>query len=225
MGLFGSGIDVVGDAGVRVKVLGLIQEANEEFVIVSPYVDMGDNIVREIVDRVRAGVRVALVFRRDKEAEYLRAKWFAELQAAGVALSSVERLHSKVLLSDVSAMLGSANFVETSWSDSRELCAVFERDSKEGNAIADHVQRLRLDEQPYPAQGQRPVAKQKATTDRGHCIGCGDALELNPDRPSCRSCYGKIKAGQAGVHCHACGKSGPTSLDKPLCRDCWKRIA
>ncbi len=190
MGIFGPDIDVVDDARVRVSTFELIEKASEELVIVSPYVDVGANIVRVIEGRVRANVRVELIFRRDREDEYRNQSWFTQFQSAGVVMSSVERLHSKVLLTERTVLMGSANFMEGSWKDSRELCVAFERKSEPGKQIVEHVERLRRDAARLEKRSESvPDRRGQTRAARGHCIGCGDSLELNPKRPSCGPCF------------------------------------
>lgn len=220
MGLFGRSVQLFRDSDLNAVLHDVIKSARKQLVIVSPYVDPGLNLVAEMVAATRSDVSVELIIRRDKESEYRRSTWLPKLAAAGIVIRSVERLHAKVYMNEEEVLIGSANFSEDSWSNSRELCVSFGRSSKEGEEIAEYVDRLRDDSQLVST-----AAETKQRKSDGHCIGCAESLPLNAQRPSCRACYPKIADGGRGEFCHRCGTSAKTSLEKPQCYACFKQGA
>jgi RNA polymerase-binding transcription factor DksA len=64
------------------------------------------------------------------------------------------------------------------------------------------------------------------SSNSGHCIRCGEGIELNPSKPLCSHCYEKWRQyGNPGFvenFCHNCGEPYETSLARPLCRSCYK---
>src|SRR5690606_13327542 len=71
-------------------------------------------------------VEVKLLFRRDKESEYLGKPWLQAFLDAKVKIGSVERLHSKIYASDVEVVLTSMNFYASSGENSFEAGVSFQ---------------------------------------------------------------------------------------------------
>lgn len=222
MGWFGSSVKVFADSGVRGEIQQLLTRAQKYVLIVSPYIDLGGNVLIDLVAKAQSRVDIQLVIRRDKEAEYRTTAWFSQLVAAGVKVASVERLHSKVYANEEEVIVGSANFSESSWADSRELCVGFPSDGKEGEEILRYVQRLL--ESSRNVAATRGFSKTHAPAD-GFCIGCRDGVPMNIDRPSCKRCYPDVRDEGAAGFCHSCGTKAKTSLEKPRCYSCFKSAA
>lgn len=217
MGLFGSSVDVFADSAVNAELHEVVKQATEELVIVSPYIDLGRNLVNEIIEAARRA-RVEFIIRRDKESEYRKTDWFAALVKANVSVRSVERLHAKVYLNEKEVVVGSANFSEDSWSNSRELCVGFDRYGKEGEKIAEYVEKLRASSEPVSLVRSK---EKKVSTGEGYCIGCRDSVPRDFKRPSCRKCFAEVKTS-GGKHCHECGGAAQSSIEKPRCYACFK---
>jgi hypothetical protein len=60
----------------------------------------------------------------------------------------------------------------------------------------------------------------------GHCIRCGEELELNPSRPYCAEHYvvwaRYSNPDYKDSFCHGCGDEYPATKNKPFCRDCFE---
>jgi hypothetical protein len=62
----------------------------------------------------------------------------------------------------------------------------------------------------------------------GVCIRCADEIDLEPERPLCKSCW-KLWAKYKNEdyeedYCHSCGKEETTSFRKPLCYPCFQKL-
>jgi hypothetical protein len=111
MGLFGSTPQLLVDGAIYAKVREVIVEAREHLTIISPYIDPSGDFVRQLEEAALAReVEVRVIFRKDKLAEYQATDWFRRLDAAGVLLGVIDRLHSKVYRNESSAIVTSMNF-------------------------------------------------------------------------------------------------------------------
>lgn len=76
--------------------------------------------------------------------------------------------------------------------------------------------------------GNTGAAQQKISSkQKGHCVRCGNEIELNPDHPLCPSCYQKWSEFKNPDYpekvCHFCGqKKEGVTFAKPACYACYK---
>lgn len=82
----------------------------------------------------------------------------------------------------------------------------------------------------------RDVEKSKAKgpmtdlspSEGGHCIRCAEDIDLNPERPYCRSDFKKWAAYRnpdyEDAYCHGCGEDYPATMNKPFCDECYEAV-
>jgi phosphatidylserine/phosphatidylglycerophosphate/cardiolipin synthase-like enzyme len=239
MGLFGSDPRLVSDGEIYSKVRELISEAEEDLLVISPYIDPTVDFVRQLeAAALERQVNVGLIFRKDKLSEYRSKDWFLRLEKAGVALGVIERLHSKVYLNEASAIVTSMNFYSSSGENSFEVGVLFEKSHKLYGQLDDyldslerHIEEVRFDS-PAPMRRERrrrsnaPVPTSHKSS-AGHCIRCSTAIPLNAKRPYCAEDFEKWARYEnedfEDKHCHRCGREHPATMRKPLCRTCYSQ--
>jgi phosphatidylserine/phosphatidylglycerophosphate/cardiolipin synthase-like enzyme len=240
MGLFGSTPQLLTDGAIYAKVRQLIVEAQDRLTIISPYIDPTGDFVRQLEEAAHSrGVDVRVVFRKDKLAEYRRTDWFRRLEAAGVSLAVIERLHSKVYRNESAAIVTSMNFFSSSGENSFEVGVFFEDDHKLADQIEDYLESLERhmewfntgdSKRKQAGRGARKggSARAKAPAAEGHCIRCDGSIAFNPRRPYCADDYEKWARYKnedfEDKHCHRCGRTHPATMRKPLCRDCFEQV-
>ncbi len=234
MGLFSSEPIFLSDGESYIKMRELITEAEESLAIVSPYMDPTDDFVRAIETAALEGVAVQVLCRKDVASEYRRAAWFKRLGDAGVSFGCVDRLHSKVYLSDQHALVTSMNFHRSSGENSFEAGIFVEWDNKLYKSVEDYVKSLeRHVERIGDAGVRRPWPSRKTSTSRsgrrstGHCIRCRERISFSATRPYCESDYqqwARFKNHDfVDRYCHGCGEPWDATMKRPLCKKCFER--
>jgi len=235
MGLFGSTPQLLADGAIYTKVRELIVKAEERLDIISPYIDPTGDFVRQLEEAALSReVEVRLVFREDKLAEYRGTDWFRRLEAAGVSLAVIERLHSKVYRNESAAIVTSMNFFSSSGENSFEVGVFFEDDHKLAGQLEDYLTSL---ERHMKDVGRASGSKRKQGVARGraarkapagHCIRCDESIPFNPGRPYCPGDFESWARYEnedyPDKYCHRCGTPHPATMRKPLCRDCFEQV-
>src|SRR5690606_26106515 len=98
----------------------LVAEVESELILVSPYLDLTEGLIRDIKRVASTTATVELVFRSDKLEEYRKKKWLDELINSQVQVGTVDLLHSKLYVSEKAAILTSLNLVNFSKDNSHE---------------------------------------------------------------------------------------------------------
>jgi phosphatidylserine/phosphatidylglycerophosphate/cardiolipin synthase-like enzyme len=238
LGVFGSAPQLLTDGAIYTRVRELIVGAQEELLIVSPYIDPTDDFVRQLHDAADSRqVQVRVVFRQDKLAEYRGSGWFRELAAAGVTLAVIDRLHSKIYRNEAQTIVTSMNFYSSSGENSFEVGVLFEAAHALSDQTSAYVESLerhmelvvggsqRKQNSRGTSQGRTARVRESA---RGHCLRCGDTVPFNPERPYCADDYAQWARYKnenfEDRYCHRCGAQHPATMRKPLCRDCYEQV-
>ncbi len=233
MGLFGPDAPkFLGNGAIYTQLREVITSAEERLLIVSPFIEPNDDFIRELesASMVRK-VEVSVIFRRDKLREYSATRWLKSFEAAKISLGTVERLHSKLYVSERSALLGSMNFYGSSGENSFESGVLFDKGDKILAPIHDYLVDLKRHVEPVTATG--PLAERTARAHRGvnparrsvgFCIRCADEIPLNPKRPYCDEDYEKWarfkNENYEDKRCHSCGSAFGATMREPVCRKC-----
>lgn len=237
MGFFSSDLQFLKDGAIASKVRELLESSKQVLVLVSPYLDPGDDFIRLISRAASQGARVTIVFRKDKVAEYSSTKWFRTLSDAKVELCVVDRLHSKLYLNESGAVLTSMNLVVSSINNSHETGVFVESDHDLYEKLLTYLEDLESSiedahgakRERAPERGARRERAHRSQRDSGHCIRCNDAIPLDAEHPYCSSDYeawAKYKnADYVDRHCHGCGRAHPATKRKPLCESCFAKRA
>lgn len=220
------------------RVVNIIENAQEFVVLVTAYLSSWTHLDHSIKNTIARGVPVSLVMRapdgakRDREKREEEAK---ALEALGVKVHFVERLHAKAYVNEKEAIVTSFNLVSGS-NESIELGVLIQ----DQGLVRDCISKIRgycpelAIEKPKAAKAVKVThagarKEEPAEESAAFCIGCSDPLAFNPTKPMCLSCYRSSKKGDnmdalPRRACHCCGKPGPGSLSRPICPACWQAL-
>lgn len=230
------------DRAVHGEVLQLIDQAQRSLVLISPYFQPWDSLIRALERATLRGVAIVVIARGGPD-KARQEQGVAQLRGRLAMVGYVERLHAKVYLSEHEALVTSMNLLGTSALDSEEI-AVYLRQRDEPDPfgkvkvfcdrmIAQAEQdRLRSRVNPAAEEGRatkpdrEPRRPRRA---RGSCIRCAEAVPLNLDKPLCGDCYSSWAQYEnyeyPEKYCHACGDANKTTMAKPLCRPCFQQAS
>src|SRR5687767_5125869 len=113
-------MEFLSDGDIFQRVRDLISSAKKQMTIVSPYLQVPPDHVRQLESAIERGVIVSLMLREDCFSEYLSEPWFASLRALKLSMTVVERLHAKLYFNEQHAILTSMNYSRSSADNSRE---------------------------------------------------------------------------------------------------------
>ena len=217
------------DHQIDSAMLDVIQQANEYLYIVTPYIKMWDYVKVELRSTKKKGVRVRVILRDEKKARNAEDEaWFTE---SGIPMAFVHRLHAKIFLNEHMAVIGSMNLHEDSAQNSREIAMIISEPAFH-QEIRSYIEKRLLPvdglhagraTEHYPVDKARP-RRPSAPRSNGACIRCGDAIDLNPEKPLCDEHYKKWAKYKDPDYpekfCHSCGKSAEVTYANPLCFLC-----
>ncbi|MCH8910947.1 MAG: hypothetical protein IH867_09425 [Chloroflexi bacterium] len=208
---------VVTDEEVPSRIRSVIESAEVEVVLVSPYVDNWQRLFDWLPTAVKKGVKVLLLTRRDDSFDGKTnfggssgTDILARLAREGVEVRWLEKLHSKIYANEKEVVVTSMNLLASSAANSKEIGLSL---TSGANVIAvrKYLDQLRALSKPFTAPGAK---KSKPSTEKkpakrdaklstgsgkkrqpkvqtqGHCIRCGTGIAFSTDRPLCDKDYG-----------------------------------
>ncbi len=223
----------------------ILDEAQKWVTLVSPYlaIEKLRDIERKIRNALGRKVTVTLVIRaRDEHSRSgpsaVGLEMLRRLIDLGLKVYEVRDLHAKVYLSERNALVTSLNLLESSFNNSIEIGMCVPAGRTEYDKIRDfvrheigpHTQELSLpaseeEDDDIPFSEDEDDDEEFGST--GHCIRCGEELELNPSKPYCPEHYAVwVRYSNPDFKdkfCHGCGDDYPATKNKPFCRDCFKQ--
>ncbi len=214
----------------------IIEEADRELVLISPYIKADDETKNLLKAKTRATTIHVIYGKKElKPAE----KSF--LDSLGIASSFLKNLHAKCYLNENEALLTSMNLYQFSQEHNDEMGILVSRQDDEELYEAIHRQAMSwktASSEIEPAsKGKVNSTTTKARTIQvglrqhrprdGFCIRCRDVVAANPEQPYCRRCYARWKRYENNSykekHCHTCGSKHTATLIKPLCGACYTK--
>jgi hypothetical protein len=213
------------------SIIELIRKSENELVLISPYVKMWGHLETEIQSSLERGVKIDLIFRRNKSEEYKHT--LEHLHKMGVNLYDVENLHTKLYLSEKSGILSSMNLYDYSSSNSEEI-GMFITDSQSLQELREYVNDLRSKSIPVKKSLFNKIGDginivkgvMDVVQNNGSCIRCGITVDFNPKIPMCPKCYSSWKRYKnpefKEKFCHDCGIEYKTTIKRPVCKECFK---
>ncbi len=223
----------------------LIKHAQDDIILISPYVKVNQKLQDFIRDADGRGVKIMLIYGKSdmKPDEW---NWIKDLTNREVGF--VRNLHAKCYISESTAIISSMNLYDFSQQNNDEMGILVQRDGDADlyDEILDEVNRLgRLAELQALGTPKRPTASKQSTVRTrtpvrrvaesslaykasGRCIRCREPIDIDPDKPLCGQCY-QIWVRYADYdyaerYCHRCGKENATSMAKPLCVPCFRQV-
>lgn len=224
------------------KIEGIIADARERLIIVSPYIKVSDTFLSRLKGAERHHVPITFVLRegdnKPAEAEKLQS-------VPNLSLYALKDLHAKCYLNEKSLVITSLNLYDTSeknWEMGVAFTAdelVYQEALEEVNGIVAaatqiHSPRRAASKISVPAvkspppkdrAAAAPAVKGRSKRAAGTCIRCGGDVAYNPAAPLCRACWttwADFKNPDYPEHfCHDCGRTANTTMSHPRCKPCY----
>ena len=112
---------VIRDHQIPSEICDLIEGAKKYVVLVTPFVDLWTRLTDSIKVARKKNVLIQLHYRTKNGKSEVKAKTLKELEGLGVKVNGIELLHSKLYLSDYSAIMTSMNLYQHSSEKSKEI--------------------------------------------------------------------------------------------------------
>jgi phosphatidylserine/phosphatidylglycerophosphate/cardiolipin synthase-like enzyme len=229
--------------GVTYELTELIKKSNEKLWLVSPYIEINDQIRGHIRSSDTRNVDIRLIFRRDSKINPDDLSFLNSLKTKH--LYECKDLHAKCYLNENTAIITSMNLYDYSITHNREIGIKIDKEKDEDKELylevyqemlnilqvsepfQYEVKRVEIEaEKPVTMKSKPPNTSQKQSV--GYCIRCHAEMELNPEKPLCSKCYpiwAKFSDKKyPEKYCHVCGKEGKQSFEKPVCYSCYKKL-
>ncbi len=235
--------------GVSYELTQLIKNSREKLWLISPYLQLNDQIKIQIKNRDNSNVDIRVIFREDGKINPDDMLFLQELTMSHIF--ACPNLHSKCYLNEDTAIITSMNLYQYSQQNNKEMGIKIDKAEErelydevyaEANAIISssrpfqfEIKKKTDDSASIKKEPQKNIPKkhtEEATgSNKGYCIRCGEMIKFDPNHPLCDKCYqiwakfGDKKYQEK--YCHACGKNDPShksSYEKPICYSCYKKL-
>lgn len=235
--------------GVSYELTQLIKNSNEKLWLISPYLQLNDQIKIQVKNRDNCNVDIRVIFREDGKINPDDMLFLQELTMSKVL--ACPNLHSKCYLNEDTAIITSMNLYQYSQQNNKEMGIKIVKEEEPGlykevldeaNAIISSSTLFQFEIKKKTddsvvrrnePQKQTPTKQaEKSDNSRlGFCIRCGEKIKFDPNHPLCDKCYQIwAKFGDPRYQekcCHACGSNEPShksSYERPICYSCYKRL-
>lgn len=235
--------------GVSYELTQLIKNSNEKLWLISPYLQLNDQIKIHIKNRDNSNVDIRVIFREDGKINPDDMLFLQELTMSHIF--ACPNLHSKCYMNENTVIITSMNLYQYSQQNNKEMGIKIEKSedpelykevNEEANSILSssnpfqfEIKKKTDDSTLIKRESEKKTsAKQSEARENkniGYCIRCGEKIKFDPYHPLCDKCYqiwakfGDKKYQEK--YCHACGKNEPShksSYEKPICYSCYKLL-
>lgn len=230
------------------KIVSIIDKARGEVVLITPYINIPDDLFARLKYKDAKGTKTVVVCRRKNLASEVKSRL---KHLRNLELRFDEDLHAKCFYNEDSMVITSLNLYEHSQQHNREMGilvnlvedeSVFREALSEAEFIVDSAKKdsaiksmlgaigkeakKSLDD--YRVDDRTRKARIRRTDNGGFCIRCGRSMVYNVDAPHCLDCYRTWNRHKnpeyPEKHCHSCGKARKwITKVKPLCATCYKK--
>ncbi len=215
------------------EILRVIENANKELTIVTPYIDLGERMRGSFRIAKSNGVPIKVITRWKKKLSAPDEKKLQFFKDINADILFVERLHSKLFLNENSGVLSSMNMLDGSSHHSEEI-GIFTNDGELLSSYKAYANRLAQVAMPTSMAPAKSTAKnapsqKKKKDDSGYCIRTGEKIAFNIKMPFNKKSYSswnRFKNPEfAEQFCHFSGEksNGETSFSRPILRKNWTK--
>lgn len=224
-------MEVLSGTEISREILLLIEGAREFLVLVTPYFDPWDRLSTEIKRaKTRPGLKIRLLLRGGEDRDKQEGK-ARDLEAHGVEVEYLKRLHAKVYISDTQAILTSMNLLKSSAMDSWEIAMRVDR-ARDATTYADILRHT--GELLQRAKDERLIAVQPKVASEVEAFASLLSAPTKPSPPTARpappparstapapKADGARKRAGTGC-CIRCAEPIPFNAEQPYCASCYK---
>jgi len=183
----------------------IIDQADLFLYIVSPFVEFGNNLIRDILDAQKNCEEVIILVSRGRGMSKQSIQELNKLKESGCDIRTHPDLHSKIYLNESYGIITSMNLYQPSVKKSLEV-GVRIKNSEKIREIQDLIEDYLEDTETKPFQA-------------GFCIKTKEMIDYNVLKPIDKSVYAYNDKNRTMKYCHKCGKDFDTTVSNPLCDD------
>ena len=224
--------------GVTYELTELIKKSKEKLWLVSPYIEINDQIRSHIRGSDGRNVDIRVIFRKDAKINADDLSFLNSLKMKHIF--TCKDLHAKCYLNENTAIITSMNLYDYSQTHNREIG--IKVDNKEDPVLYKEIydeiisitgvsETFQYEVKKVESEPSKEFRKQTQSVsgkNAGFCIRCRVPMGLNPNKPLCSNCY-PIWANFSNQdyeekYCHICGKSSTQSYGNPVCNNCQKKL-
>jgi len=204
---------------LRNSISKIINRAEDYICLVSPYLNLGNELTESIIKAVGKGVEVTLIHNSRAVEQNSPPAEIKRLLEAGCHLYHHPNLHAKVYFNERYFMMGSVNLLIGSFENSFEL-GMISNDRNWFQQIHKYTNDI------LASDITRPTTVDDAEPRAGFCIRCKSEIRYDYSHPYCSNCF-KSWAVQKDTtskeaNCHHCGAEYEATINEPLCAGCAK---
>ena len=198
--------------GVSYRLEEIIKGAEQQLVIISPFLRINERIKSLIEDADRLRIDIRVVYGKG-ELEPKENNWLESINSIRTSFS--KNLHAKCYLNENQALLTSMNLYEFSQVNNHEMGILVAREEepelydeiyqesmrivRNSEEVRVTVERVSTTKKPQQtpkrkARPKRPSSRQKP--DSGFCIRCRETLPADPAKAYCKRCYRELEQVQ-----------------------------
>lgn len=216
--------------GVSHYLAELINNAKEKIYLVSPYLQINDQIKLLLQDASSQMKQISIVYGKKKEANDLA--WLHSIR--GVEVHFYDTLHAKCYMNEKEAIITSMNLYMYSQQNNCEMGIhitkkddpeMYEEILSEVNRILRQAEKV-SNSRPFTVDKNVKPYK-KVEQHYGYCIRTGVQINFNPEQPMCYKAFNSWAQFSDGDYqerfCHYTGdrSDGETSYNRPILKKYW----
>ncbi|MDP3878946.1 MAG: phospholipase D family protein [Dehalococcoidales bacterium] len=234
-------------SGAYAAIEDIISKASNRVVLISPYLQIPDTLLRRLKFIDANNVKIIVVCRKDD----LKADVRSDLkQLKKLELRFDDHLHAKCFYNEETMVITSLNLYDYSQQNNREMGILIslkdepdvfnearneaefivsgaEKDSIMRNVFGIVRETKAVFETVVRDETRTPGKPHIRAKQAGYCIRCGTPIPYNLDRPLCDEHF-RVWAQYEDLnypekHCHTCGKRASTSKARPECNSCYRK--
>jgi phosphatidylserine/phosphatidylglycerophosphate/cardiolipin synthase-like enzyme len=214
------------------QIVKLIQNAKEELIIITPYLNLNARMRGALNEARSNGAKISVYYRleeRNLKKNAADIKFFTD--EIGAEMVYIERLHSKLYLNENNAVMSSMNMVAGSQNDSQEIGIFTDEDKlrRQFKHYSEDMYKRQTKVDYVPEVKASKAKKSKPKTASGYCIRTGEEVPFNLKKPfsdkSFKS-WNKFKNPEfKEKYCHFSGEesNGQTTFSRPILKKNWAK--
>jgi phosphatidylserine/phosphatidylglycerophosphate/cardiolipin synthase-like enzyme len=220
----------------------IMKEAEEELVLVSPYLSLSTDTIQRLRDADRRGVKIDLIYgKKDPHAE----EWEKLESLKNLSIHFFADLHAKCYFNEKELIITSMNLLDSSrknremgvWVKAGDNDGIYRKAVAEAQSILESSEHIKTRARKGTlAKIGRALAEAVNVIDSGigaesgggFCIRCRREIPFDLGAPYCKECYwtwsrlgGNVKYREQW--CHDCGVEFRTTFVKPRCGECYDK--